>query len=308
MKNNFTQLLHLSMREIIAIVFNKIILAHMLDWLNDKFFLQCSYYVHMGKKLNLNNPVTLTEKIQWIKLYDRRPLYTQLSDKAQVKKWVNETLGQDICIPTLGIWDSFDQIDFSTLPERFILKCTHDSGSFTKIENKQNMDYNSLEKRFKHYLGKNMFFWGREFVYKEIKPRIIAEPYMEDVETGELRDYKFFCFNGEPKIMFVASERQNRLTETRFDFFDINYNHLELLNGHPNAENIPSKPHSYEQMIKDATKLSHNIPFVRVDFYEINGKRYFGEMTFYHNCGWVPFEPNTWDIKMGNWLHLPQIN
>lgn len=168
------------------------------------------------------------------------------------------------------------------------------------------MDIDELRDNFHRSLGKNMFYWGREFMYNEVKPRIIVEPYIEDEKYHELRDYKFFCFNGEPKVMFIASERLNKATETRFDFFDMDFNHLDLLNGHPNADVPPAKPESFDEMIAYSRQLAKDIPFVRVDWYEINGKPYFGEMTFYHNCGFVGFEPEGWDEKMGSWVTLPE--
>lgn len=302
MKNK--SVFQLNGRDLISIAFNKLVLAHCFDKLSDESFLKLAYRVHMGRRLNLTNPQRLTEKIQWIKLYDRNPLYVTLSDKASVKEWVNNRIGSNICIPTLGIWDSFSDIDFSALPDSFVLKCTHDSGSIVIIRDKSQITREQLEKHFARSLGKNMFYWGREFVYKSIHPRIIAEPYMEDSVYNELRDYKFFCFHGRPRIMFVASERFNEETETRFDFFDMDFNHLKLLNGHPNADTPPAKPRSFELMKQYASVLSEDIPFVRVDYYEINGQLYFGEMTFYHNCGFVGFEPDSWDYEMGSWLSL----
>ena len=208
-------------KEYFDILYNKLVLAHLLDWMNDKSFLRLSYRVHLGKKLHLDSPKKLTEKIQWIKLYDRNPLYTKLADKYDVKIWAKERLGQDISIPTLGVWNKFEDIDFSTLPNSFVLKTTHDSGGIKIVRNKSDLNTESMKAWFDQRLQKNMYYWGREWAYKDIKPKIIAEPLMVDSRYGELRDYKFFCFNGVPKIMFVASDRQ-KAEETKFDFFDMN--------------------------------------------------------------------------------------
>ena len=288
-----------------VIIFNYLTIFHCFNWLSDKSYLRLSYRIHMGRKLDLNNPKSLTEKIQWLKLYNRNPLYTTLADKCSVKLWVKEKIGKDITIPTLGVWSRFEDIDFSNLPEQFVLKTTHDSGGVKIIKEKSNVNYESLKKWFNRRLKKNMFFWGREFVYKDITPRIIAEPYMEDKKYGELRDYKFFCFGGTPRIMYVATERQKG--EAKFDFFDMKYNHLNLLNGHPNATIQPEKPESFELMKEYAAILSKDFPFVRVDFYEINDVPYLGEMTFYHMCGFLGFTPDEWDYKMGEWLVLPEF-
>ena len=223
-----------------------------------------------------------------------------------MKEWAKEIVGKDISIPTLGVFDSFEEIDFSCLPESFVLKTTHDSGGIKIIRNKEEIDFEAMKDWFNRRLRRNMYYWGREWAYKDIKPRIIAEPLMEDSQYGELRDYKFFCFHGEPKIMFVASDRQKK-EETKFDFFDMDYHHLNILNGHPNAKTPPEKPASFEMMIDYAKRLSKDIPFVRIDFYDISGKPYLGEMTFYHNCGFVNFTPEEWDNKMGSWLNIESV-
>jgi len=226
-------------------------------------------------------------------------------DKFDVKKYVADRIGEEYIIPTYGVWDSFDEIDFDKLPDQFVLKCTHDSGGLVIVRDKSALDKTKARRKIEKCLKRNFYYLGREWPYKDVKPRIIAEAYMEDETTAELRDYKFFTFNGVPKVLFVASERQKEGEETKFDFFDMDYNHLPVCNGHPNASVPPKKPETFEKMRELAEKLSEGIPHLRVDFYEVNGKIYFGELTFYHWSGMVPFEPEEWDYTFGSWLELP---
>ena len=258
----------------------------------------------MGKKLNLNQPKTYSEKIQWMKLYDRNPLYTTLVDKYLVKEYVSKIIGNQYIIPSLGVWSKFDDIDFNLLPEQFVLKCTHDSGGLVICKDKSNFDIKKARMIINKSLKCKYYKSYREWPYKNVVPRIIAETYMED-EFGELKDYKFFCFNGKVKSLFIASDRQNEEEDTKFDFFDENFNHLSFTNGHPNAKKMPKKPVMFEEMIKLAETLSKGFPHVRVDLYEVGKKIYFGEMTFFHWSGLVSFNPESWDYKFGEWLQLP---
>lgn len=275
------------------------------DKLDDKEYLERMFEVMMGKKLDLNHPKTFNEKLQWLKLYDRRPEYTVMVDKYAVKKYVADIIGEEYIIPTLGVWDKFEDIDFDTLPNQFVLKCTHDSGGLAICKDKKMFDIEAAKNKINRSLKTNYYLRGREWPYKNVKPRIIAEQYMEDSVTSELRDYKFFCFNGEVKMLFIASDRQNANEETKFDFFDMDYKHLDVRNGHPNATVMPDKPKCFDEMKSLAEKLSINIPQVRVDFYEVDGKVYFGELTFSHWSGFVPFDPQKWDEVFGEWIELP---
>lgn len=275
-------------------------------WMSDEHFLKKEYKLRMGYELDLNNPITYNEKIQWLKLYDRRSEYTRMVDKYAVKDYVRGIIGDEYIIPTLGVWDSFEEIDFSSLPNQFVLKCTHDSGGLVICKDKNAFDINAAKRKIKKCLKRKYFFIHREWPYKEVKPRIIAEKYMEDSNTKELKDYKFFTFDGTPKAVFIAGDRQKENEETKFDFFDMDFNHLNIENGHPNAKNIPDKPQTFEQMKRIASILGKGIPHVRVDFYEVDGKLYFGELTFSHWSGMVPFEPVEWDGIFGNWIVLPK--
>ena len=272
--------------------------------MSDERFLKTVYKLHFGKELDLENPRTFNEKLQWLKLYDRKPEYTRMVDKFGAKEYVAEKIGEEYIIPTLGVWDKFEDIDFDSLPDSFVLKCTHDSGGLVICKDKSKLDLKSAEKKLKKFLKRKYFYIWREWPYKNVKPRIIAEKYMEDEKTAELRDYKFFCFNGEAKLLFIATDRQTAGEETKFDFFDMEFNHLPFTNGHPNAEQPPEKPLCFAEMRELAEKLSAGIPHLRVDFYEVNGKVYFGELTFSHWSGMTPFEPEEWDGKLGSWIDL----
>ena len=276
------------------------------NWMPDKLYLKVYYLGCMGKWLDLKNPKTYNEKLQWLKLYDRKPEYTNMVDKYEAKKYVSEKIGQEYIIPSFGVWESFDEIDFDALPDQFVLKCTHDCGGMVICKDKSKLDLSAAREKIERCLKRKYYFHGREWAYKNIKPRILAEKFMEDTKTQELRDYKFFCFDGEVKALFIATDRQAEGKETKFDFFDADYNHLPLRNGHPNAEILPEKPVCFEQMKNLASKLSKGIPHLRVDFYEVDGKIYFGELTFSHWSGMVPFEPEEWDRTFGEWIVLPE--
>lgn len=271
---------------------------------NDKLQIQRNWYSRMPYKLNLSDPKSYNEKLQWMKLYDRNPLYTTMVDKYAVKEYVANIIGQEYIIPTLGVWDSFDDIDFGSLPDQFVLKCTHDSGGLVICKNKRYLDLEKAKQKIEQSLQTDYYMNGREWPYKDVPRRIIAEKYMEDTKTGELRDYKFFCFDGKVRWLFIATDRQNR-EEPYFDFFDMSFNHLPMRHGHPNAPTTPEKPQSFELMQKLASELSQGLPQVRVDFYEVDGKVYFGELTFFHHGGFVPFIPEKWDYIFGNEIVLP---
>ena len=239
-------------------------------------------------------------------LFNRKPEYTTMVDKYAAKEFVANLIGEEYIIPTLGVWDSFDEIDFDALPNQFVLKCTHDSGGLVICRDKRTLDITSARNKIEHFLKRNFYRVHREWPYKNVKPRIIAEQYMEDTETAELRDYKFFCFNGEAKAMFIATERQKEGEEVKFDYFDMDFNHLPIRQRHPNAKVPPQKPYCFDEMRALAEKLSIGFPEVRIDFYEVNRKIYFGEFTFFHFGGIVPFEPEEWDLKFGEWIKLPK--
>lgn len=276
------------------------------DKMPDKEYLSRYFKAVFKKEIDFCNPKTYNEKLQFLKLYDRNPSYTDLVDKYSAKLFVSKVIGDQYVIPTIGVWDDFDDIDFASLPNQFVIKCTHDSGGIVICKDKSSFDIQAARKVINKSLRRNYYQVFREWPYKDVKRRILIENYMED-KSGELKDYKFFCFDGEPKAMFVATDRQNKSEETKFDFFDMDFNHLPFTNGHPIAATLPDKPNCFEEMKSIAAKLSKNIPHVRVDFYEIDDKVYFGEMTFFHWSGFVPFKPAEWDEKFGEFISLPSI-
>lgn len=270
---------------------------------NDQTYIKMRWKLSMDYSLNLENPQTYNEKLQWLKLYDRRPEYVKMVDKYEAKELVSSIIGSQYIIPTLSVYDSVEDIDFDKLPNQFVLKCTHDSGGVVICRDKKTLNIENAKKKLLHGLKHNFYYQNREWPYKQVKPRIIAEQYMED-DNNELIDYKFFCFNGKVKALFIATDRQNSKEETKFDFFDENFKHLEVTNGHPNAINMPKKPICFDKMKELASKLSSGYPHIRVDFYEVNGEVYFGELTLCHWGGFVPFKPKEWDYTFGSWLNI----
>lgn len=272
---------------------------------SNEIYVRVEYFIVFGKRLRLKNPQTYSEKLQWLKLHEGDPLYTKMVDKAEAKKYVAEIIGEEYTIPTYGVWNHFDEIDFDKLPDQFVLKTTHDSGGVVICKNKTTLDKNAAKVKLEKSLKNNYYYTSKEWPYKNVVPRIIAEKYMED-ESGELCDYKLFCFGGKMKALFIATDRFTSGEETKFDFFDENFNHLPFTNGHPNATKPIKKPESFQQMKDLAEKLSQKIPHVRVDFYCTNGKIYFGELTFFHWGGFKRFEPEEWDYRFGEWINLPE--
>lgn len=275
---------------------------------NDKNYLDLVFKYRMGYKIDWDNPKTFSEKLNWLKIHDHNPLYKVLVDKHDVKTYVEEILGKGFVIPTIGIWAKPEDINFETLPERFVLKTTHGGGNEGVIICKDRAIFepeNALSKLRKS-MKQDIYRESREWPYKNLSKRIICEPYIEDSKTKELRDYKFFCFDGEVRTLFVATGRQNR-KEPFFNFFDQDYNPLPIKQGHPVSEKIPEKPITFEKMKEAASLLSKGFPHVRVDLYEVDNKVLFGELTFYHFGAVVPFEPQTWDYEFGKMLNLPNI-
>lgn len=269
----------------------------------DSLWIRIQYRRHFGNWPNLKNPRTFNEKLQWLKLYDRNPLYTKLVDKYEVKPIVAAQIGEEYIIPTLGVWDKFDDIDFEKLPNQFVLKCTHDSGGLVVVKDKSKFDVTAARKIINKCLKMNYYWAFREWPYKNVKPRIIAEKYMEDESGYELKDYKIFCFNGVPKALFIATDRG--VHKTKFDFFDADLNHIPMKQHYPNNPNIKiPDPDGIRKMFELAHILTKDFKHCRADFYDINGKVYFGELTFSHFSGMQPIEPFEWDEKFGDWLKL----
>lgn len=272
--------------------------------LPDRLYIEMLYQIRTGKKIDLSNPKTFNEKLNWMKLYDRDPKYTKLADKYVVKKVVSDKIGDEFIIPLIGCWDNVDEIKLSDLPEKFVLKCNHDSGSVVICKDKSSFDFEAARNKLKKALKNNYFYYSREWVYKDIPPKVICEPYVEDIEDAELRDYKFFCFDGKVEFLYVATDRFKEGEEVKFTFFDRDYNFIPVRHAHNYADPLPKKPDRYDEMVEIAEKLSDGLKCVRVDLYEANGKIYFSEYTFYNNSGFTPFEPDEWDYIFGEKLKV----
>ena len=276
-------------------------LINCLRFIPAKPYLKMVYRIKTGKKLNLKNPVTFCDKQNYLKLHDIHPEYTQLVDKLAVRENIKAVLGGEYLLPIYGAWNNFGEIDFDALPDKFVLKCNHDSGSVKVITDKAAMNKEELRAFFESRLKMNSFVFGREYPYKDVKPMIYAEKYMTPDGEEDITDYKFFCFNGKPEIMFVATDRS---TDVKFDFFDMEFNHLDIINIHENSGKEIAKPVLFDEMRAVAEKLSQGMKFVRIDLYAIGGQVYFGEYTFFHGGGFWPFHPEEWEKKLGDLILL----
>lgn len=287
------------------LVFGKLVKKDWLKWMPDKMYLQLRYRELVGEKLNLDAPKTFNEKLQWLKLNDKRPEYAKLVDKYEVREYIARVMGEEHLIPCLGVWEDVEDIDFDLLPDAFVLKCTHDSGSVVLCRNKTNFSIENAKRKLAASLKKNLFWEGREWPYKNIKPRIIAEQFMESDDGQDLIDYKLFCFGGVPKFFYVSQGLHNHSTA------HISYVSLEWepepfhRNDFAVFDVLPEKPKNIAKMIEYSKMLSRDYPFVRVDFYEIGGQIYFGELTFYPGSGFTKFYPEEWNEIIGGMLELP---
>ena len=275
-------------------------------WMNDKIYLKMKYKLICKRKLDLENPKTFNEKLQWLKLYDRDPNYTKMVDKYEAKKYASKIIGEEYIIPTLGVYDKFKDIDFDKLPKKFVIKPTHTSGNVFICKDREKIDYKKLEKTIKKWLKRKYYKYHREWPYKNVKPRIIVEKYMATENQKELIDYKFFCFNGEPKFIYVSQGLSDHST-ARISFANMNYKMEKFKRkDYKPFETLPKKPVNFEKMKELAKILSKDIPFLRVDFYEIDQKIYFSELTFYPGGGYIPFDPDEYDSVLGKILELPK--
>lgn len=273
-------------------------------YIPDEIYLKILYLARTKSFLNLKNPRTYNEKVQWLKLHDRKKEYGQLVDKYEVKKYVADIMGEECIIPTLGVWDRPEDIDRDSLPDKFVLKCTHDSGSIYLCENKETFDWDGAIKDMKIALKRNFYYKGREYPYKYVKPRIIAEKYMVEASGHEITDFKFYCFGGEPEVIEVDMDRY---VNHRRNFYDKNWKFIDATVRVPNApDKIMEKPVLFDEMMEKARILSKGFKHLRVDFYEIDGKLYFGELTFYHVSGMAHFEPESFALWMGDLIDISE--
>lgn len=287
------------------------IVNHLLKWkisrvLSDKTFLSIKYRMSNGTKLNLEDPKTYNEKLQWQKIHDRNPLYPALTDKYAVRDFIADTIGKKYVVPLVGVYDNVSAIDVAALPSSFVLKPTHTSGDVLFCKDKATFDWEKANNLMNSWLSNNYYWYDREWPYKEIQPRIICEEMIKTSDGNPPRDYKIFCFDGEPKMAFVASDRSNG---TKFDFFDIEWERLPLKQHYPNSTYDIPKPGKWDEMLEIARKLSVGFPQVRVDLYvDADEKILFGELTFFHFSGFEPFEPASYDQLLGSWVQLPKGN
>ena len=285
-------------------IFRNLTRFGLTKWMPDKLYIEIMYRLAMGKKLDLSNPLTYNEKLQWLKLYDRNPDYVMMVDKYRVRKYIAGKIGKEHLIPLIGVWQRAEDIDFDKLPNQFVLKCNHDSGSIVICTDKNKFDKKLAIRKLSKALKTSGYWYGREWPYKNVLPCVIAEKYMFDDSGVELKDYKFLCFNGKHRCTLTGTERFKE-SGVKITFFDLDWNKLPFEQHDPaSKEDIP-KPVNYDEMKKFAEILSKDIPYARIDFYEVSGKTYFGEITFYPGSGILEFTPESWDRTLGDWLKLP---
>lgn len=276
-------------------------------WMSDQKYISTEYKLVTGKTLRLDPPETFNEKLQWLKLHDRNPNYTKMVDKAAAKQYVADKIGEEYIIPTLGVWDHFAEIDFSRLPEQFVLKCTHDSGGSIICRDKSKFDKKEARNKLEKFLRRKYFYVHREWPYKNVKPRIMAEAYMQDGERRALTDYKFYCFNGKPTYLYVSTGLENHRT-AKLSFLNIDWSFASFgRSDFSPMDQLPEKPKNYDKMLELAGTLSEEVTFLRVDLYEINGKIYFGELTFSPCAGMMPFSPPEADLEVGKQLDISSV-
>lgn len=271
-------------------------------WYSDKFYLKMLFRLEMGYPLNLNDPKTFNEKLNWLKIYYRNPLYSRLADKYLAKEYVAEKIGEKYLVPNYGVWDSVQDVNIDELPEQFVMKATGDSSGVIICRNKSKLKIEEAKAKLARCQNSNYYYFLREWVYKDIKARIIVDKFLDDNSGKELRDYKFWCFNGEPKVMYCT----NKGSDIFENFYDMDFNPIDINHGF--RRNFPEfeKPDAFEEMKNLASKLAEGLPFVRIDFFYVNGNIYFGEFTFYDWGGMRPFADKKWDEKLGSWIKLPE--
>lgn len=281
----------------------KRVLKNISHLIPDKAYLRLRYYLKFHKKINLKDPKTFNEKLQWLKLYNRRPEYIRMVDKYEAKQYVADIIGEEYIIPTLGVWDRFDDIDFDKLPEKFVIKCTHDSGGLVICDDKSKFDISSAKKKVEKSLKTNYYWHSREWPYKNVPRRIIAEEFLNDGSGKGVKDYKILNFNGQPQIIQVDfdrfTEHKKNLYTTEWKLCDFSFNYPS----HPEID-IP-RPEKLDEMLQLAKKLSAGEPFMRTDFYYVDGRIYFGELTLFPASGYGWFDPETIDLELGKKMILP---
>lgn len=278
---------------------------NLLNWMPSDMYLKLLYKARTGKKLDLVNPKGYCEKLQWIKVYLHDPLYVQLVDKYTVRKYIADKIGEKYLIPVIHVWDNASEINPEELPDQFVLKCTHDSGSITICKNKASFDFEAARQKLTKHLKQGTYWATREWPYKNVTPRIIAEQYMEDESGIELKDYKVLCFDGKPKLIELHMGRY-RGTHTQ-DFYDTEWNLTGITqNGCVTSDKPYPKPECFDEMLRLSTLLAEGFPHIRVDWYVVNGRLYFGELTFFDASGFDLFDDPKVERMLGDWITLPE--
>jgi len=275
------------------------------DSMPDEEYLKKMFKIKMGYCLDLDTPETFNQKLNWMKLYYRDPLFTTMVDKYAVREYVSSKIGKQYLVPLLGVWDNPENIDISILPNKFVLKTTHGCGGMSICRDKEHYDIKTVVTDFKKNMSNNYYYYVREWPYKDVKPRVIAEKYLQNGESINLQVYKVFNFNGYPKIIQMISNDKTK--DETIDYFDTEWNRLDLRQNYPNSVIIPPKPHTLNEMLELSAKCSEGFPFLRTDWYEVDGKVYFSEFTFYSDGGMEPFTPTYWDKKLGELIELPKV-
>lgn len=271
---------------------------------SDKLFIKIKFWLNTGYWPNLKNPKSFNEKLQWLKLYDRNPEYTVMVDKIKSKEWVYDKLNdKTVIIPTIGVWESIEDLNLDSLPDKFVLKTNHDSGCVHICTDKSKFDIDKAKKDLDKSLRNNYFYVGREWPYKNVKPLIFAEKLLEFDSSGDVPDYKLMCFNGKVVCSFVCTGR-NTPEGLHVTFFDRDWNVLPLERKYKKSTVAISKPKNYEKMVRYAEVLSAGIDFLRVDFYSNGDNIYIGELTFYPGNGWESFNPIEWDYRLGEYINI----
>lgn len=268
--------------------------------LPDRVYISMKFRKNVGTWPNLRNPKTFNEKLQWLKLHDTDPVFTDMVDKYAVKKIITDKIGGQYVIPAYGVWDSFDEIDFDQLPDRFVLKTTHDCGGVV-ICDKENLDRAAVKSFLERHQKMNYFYEAREKPYKNARPKILAEAFAGE-PGSTLVVYKVLCFHGEPRIIQVIQDDKTK--KETIDYFDAQWNLMPFRQNYPNSPEHMPRPQKLEQMLALSKALSQDRPFIRVDWYEVAGELKFSEYTFYSDAGWAAFHPACWDEKLGSWIHL----
>lgn len=273
--------------------------------IGDKLYLKLLFPLHTGYQLDLKNPQTYNQKLQWLKLNYRKPIMTKMVDKFEAKDIVKKIVGEQYVVRNYGVWNTFDEIDFDSLPNQFVLKTTHDQGGVVICKDKLSFDYNAAREKLNKHLKTKHYFLSREWPYKNVPPRILAEEYL-NVSQGDFKDYKFYCFHGQPKVMYISKGKEKGVLT--LDFYDMNFNLLDIERPvFKNSKTVNIKPINFDLMIDLSIKLSKGFPHVRIDFYEDIEKLYIGEITFFQGGGLMPFVPENWDYKFGEWIDLEAL-